>query len=76
MTSKRKVNPAHFKLKAKQDSVMMLFFSPFAMEKGQCYQLRFQPGSALAPFVSTSVESGEDMVICASNCNCDPVGTG
>ena len=41
LTSKKKVNPAGFKLKAKQDSVMTLFFSPFAMEKGTCYQLRF-----------------------------------
>lgn len=54
---------------------MTLFFSPFAMEKGMCYQLRFQPGSALAPFVSGTIESGEDLIVCASSCNCDPVGT-
>ena len=39
-TSKKKVNPTSFKLKSKEDSVMMLYFSPFTMEKGQCYALR------------------------------------
>ena len=74
-TSKKKVNPTSFKLKSHEDSVMMLYFSAFSMDKGQCYALRFQFTSSLANFLTTEVEGGDDMIVCTSKCNCDPIGT-
>ena len=47
-TDKKKVYPSSFKLKNKEDAVLLLFFSADSMEKGQCYQLRFQFTSVLA----------------------------
>jgi hypothetical protein len=73
--SKKKVNPSSFKLKSSEDSVLMLFFSPFAMEKGQCYQIRVQFTSTLANFMTAEIEAGDDMTVCTSKCNCDPTGT-
>jgi hypothetical protein len=54
-TSKKAVNPAHFKLKSSEDSVMMLQFPAHSMEKGQCYHLRFRAASDLADYLTDDI---------------------
>ena len=78
--TKTHVTPSHFKLKHSNDDTVVLAFSPYSLEQGTCYRLKFNfiPNGSLqsiSQMVLPAVAESDDLKVCTSGCECDVQGT-
>jgi hypothetical protein len=79
---KKGIGASHVTVKHDSDDTIVVGWSPFLLEKGQCYKLMFngQSGNGwndnpLASMLRPEVADAEDMHVCMSECDCDVIGT-
>lgn len=58
----------------------MIGFSPFTLDKGVCYALKFAPAKqygelSLASMIVPELADALDLHVCTSSCECDIMGT-
>ena len=78
------VQPTHFNPKHDSDDVLIVSWSPYTLQAGVCYKLKFGHPQGLffggsptdlAAMMSAHLEDSPEMHVCASGCNCDLLGT-